>query len=174
MLTNYSYFSDYYHTAQSGKIINLIQFFASKKIRITKRWNYYADAIVQKTDQSAPIKVPLLFTRSRLAYEGQFFKNLTLSAGLEVRYYTPYKPYNYSPFIGQFVPQNNITISNRPDVTAFIHFRIKTFTGYIRTENLNTLSLSNGFQFTHNNYAAPHYPTPGKIIRFGIQWWFIN
>lgn len=174
LITNYTYFYDYYRKTQTSKVINLIQFFASKKIRLTKRWNYYADAALQQTDPSAPIKVPFIFTRSRLAYEGNFFKNLNLSAGLEVRYYTPYKAYNYSPVVGQFIPQDTVTISNRPDVAAFVHFRIKTFTGYIRTENLNSVSFSNGFQFTNNNYAAPHYPTQGMIIRFGIQWWFVN
>lgn len=174
LLTNYAYFIDFHHTAQYSKIINVLQLFASKKIRVSKRWNYYADAMVQQTDAAAPIKVPLLFTRSRLAYEGIFFKNLNLSMGLEVRYYTPYKPYNYSPVMGQFVPQDTVTISNRPDVSAFLHFRIKSFTGYVRTENLNTVSFANGFQFTHNNYAAPHYPTPGMILRIGIQWWFVN
>lgn len=174
LITNYAYFRDFHHTAQYSKIINLLQLFASKKIRINKRWNYYADATVQQTDAAAPIKVPLLFTRSRLAYEGVFFKNLNLSTGLEVRYYTPYKPYNYSPVMGQFVPQDTVTINNRPDVAAFMHFRIKSFTGYIRMENLNTVSFANGFQFTHNNYAAPHYPTPGMMLRIGIQWWFVN
>lgn len=30
LLTNYTYFRDYYHTAQSGKVINILQVFASK------------------------------------------------------------------------------------------------------------------------------------------------
>ncbi|MEJ7626760.1 MAG: putative porin [Ferruginibacter sp.] len=174
LLTNYTYFYNYYQSRQASKLINILQFFASKKIKITKRWNYYADATIQLTDATSPVKVPFLYTRSRFAYEGVFFKNLNLSAGLEIRYYTPYKAYDYSPVVGQFIPQDTVVISNTPDVTAFVHFRIKTFTAFIRTENLNTVSFSNGFQFTNNNYAAPHYPTPGMIIRFGIQWWFIN
>jgi len=72
------------------------------------------------------------------------------------------------------MPQDTSSISNRPDITAFMHFRIKTFTGYLRAENLNTISFYNGFGFTHNNFAAPHYITPGLIIRLGIQWNFVN
>ncbi|MEO5944731.1 MAG: putative porin [Ferruginibacter sp.] len=174
LITNYTYFTDYYHTDQYGKIINLLQITAAKKIRLTKRFNYYIDAAAQQTDPNAPVKVPLLFTRSRLAFEGTFYKNLNVSTGLEVRYYTPYKADNYSPLVGQFVPQDTVTIANRPDVTAYLNFRIKGFTAYIRVENLNTLNLTNGFDFTHNNFAAPHYPTQGEMIRFGIRWWFIN
>ncbi len=174
IITNLAYFSDYYHTAQSSKVINLLQVYASKKIKLTKRWNWYADVIVQQTDGSAPVKVPLLFTRSRLAYEGIFFKNLNLSTGLEVRYFTPFEAYNYSPLVGQFTPQDTITLKNLPDIAAFFHFRIKSFTLYIRAENLNAVSFSNGFGFTNNNFAAPHYPTQGFILRFGIQWGFVN
>jgi hypothetical protein len=174
LITNYTYFYDYYHTRQTAKIINLLQVFASKTVRLSKWINYYGEATLQQTDPAAPIKVPLLYTRSRIAFEGNFYKNLNLSTGLEIRYFTPYKADNYSPLVGQFFPQDSLRISNRPDVNAFLHFRIKTFTGYIRAENLNTISFKNGFGFKNNNFAASHYPTPGLMIRFGIQWWFIN
>ena len=174
IITNLAYFSDYYHTAQSSKVINLIQVSASKKIKLSKRIFWYADATVQEVDGSAPVKVPLLFTRNRVAFEGTFYKNLRVSTGVEIRYYTPYKAYNYSPVMGQFAPQDSFKLKNLPDITAFFHFRIKAFTAFVRADNLNTISFTNGFSFTHNNYAAPHYPTEGLIIRFGIQWGFVN
>lgn len=173
-ITNYLYFSDYKTTAQYGKVINLLQLSAAKKIRVNRRWNWYIEATVQQTDAAAPIDLPLVYTRNRIAYEGLFFKNLNLSTGFEIRYYTPYKAYNYSPVMGQFTPQDSITISNRPDINAFLHFRIKSFTGYFRAENLNTIKIRGGFGFNHNNFAAPHYIYPGLIIRFGIQWNFVN
>ena len=174
LVTNYTFFSNYYKTAQYSKLINIIQVFASKKFRISKRWNYYADLVFQQTDGAAPIKLPLLFTRNRLAFEVRFYKNLNISTGLEARYYTGYKANNYSPVMGQFMPQDSVTIKNLPDVAAFVHFRIKGFTAYIRAENLNTVSFANGFGFINNNFAAPHYPTQGFIFRLGIQWWFVN
>ncbi len=174
LITNLAYFSDYYHTAQTSKVINLLQVYAAKKIKVYKRWNWYIDATAQQTDGSAPIKVPLLFLRNRFAYEGIFYKNLNLSTGIEVRYFTPYEAYNYSPVMGQFMPQDTFKLKNLPDISAFLHFRIKSFTGFIRAENLNTVSFSNGFGFTNNNFAAPHYPTQGFMFRFGIQWGFVN
>jgi hypothetical protein len=173
-ITNYTYFTGYYTTEKFSRIINILQLGASKKISLSKRWNLYSDATVQITDAASPIRLPLVFTRNRLAYEGVFFKNLYLSTGLEVRYYTPYKAYDYSPLMGQFFPQDSISISNRPDVTAFLHFRIRTFTGYLRADNLNSVSFSNGFGFPKSNFAAPHYIYPGFLFRFGIQWNFVN
>ena len=173
-ITNYLFFTGYYKTDQYNRPINLLQLSASKKIKLSKRWNLYTEATLQQTDAAAPVKVPLLYTRNRIAYEGLFYKNLNLSTGFEFRYYTPYKAYNYSPVMGQFTPQDSVTISNRPDISAFLHFRIKSFTAYLRAENLNSISFTNGFGFTHNNFAAPHYLYPGLIIRFGIQWNFVN
>lgn len=174
ILTNYTYFNNLYQTTQSSKLINLLQVNASKKIKLTKKWNWYADVTAQLIDGSAPIKLPLLFTRSRLAYEGIHFKNLSMSAGLEVRYFTPFEANNYSPVMGQFTPQDSFKLQNLPDIHAFFHFRIKGFVAYIRAENLNTVSFTNGFGFINNNFAAPHYPTQGFIFRFGIQWAFVN
>lgn len=174
LITNYAYLTSYYQSGQSSKIINVLQATVSKKIRLSKRWNWYIDAALQQTDAAAPIKVPLLYTRNRLAFEGNFYKNLFLSTGLEVRYYTPYEMYNYSPLTGQFVPQDTMRVKNLPDVHAFLHFRIKTFTGFLRAENLNTASFKNGFGFVNNNYASPYIPSPGMIIRFGVRWWFVN
>jgi hypothetical protein len=173
-ITNYSYFKNYYQTDQYSTLINIIQVQGAKKFRIAKHLRLYSDIIVQQTDAAAPVTVPLFYTRQRLAFEGVFFKNLNLSTGIEGRYYTPFKAYNYSPVMGQFFPQDTVTIKNRPDISAFFHFRIKSFTGLIRLENLNTIDFSQGFGFTRNNFAAPNYPTPGLVFRIGVQWNFIN
>lgn len=173
-ITNYLYLKDYYHTDQYSRVINLLQLTAAKKIKLSKRWNWYIEAAVQQTDASAPIRVPLVYARNRFAYESVFFKNLNLSTGVEIRYYTPYKLYNYSPIMGQFMPQDSITSANRPDVSAFMHFRIRSFTGYLRMENLNTINITDGFGFTHKNSGVPGYIYPGRYLRFGIQWNFVN
>ena len=90
-----------------------------------------------------------------------------------MNYSTPYKANNYSPVMGQFFPHDS-TIANLPNVAYFFDFRIKSFTGLLRLENLNTVNLSNGLAFTNNNFAAPHYPTPGMILRLGVRWNFVN
>jgi len=173
-LTNYAYFINYYKADQNSTLINILQVQGYKKFRITRHLNLYSDAIVQQTTANAPIKVPLVYTRQRLAFEGHFFKNLDLSTGLDISYNTPYKANNYSPVLGQFFAQDTVTINNRPTVGAFFDFRIKTFRGLVKVENLNTMNFADGFSFTKNNFAAPHYPIPGFIFRIGVCWAFIN
>jgi len=174
VLSNYTYFKNYFESAQSASLINLAQLSISKKIKFTKNLAWYVDANFQYIDGASPIHVPFFYSRQRVAFEGLFYKNLNLCTGLEARYYTGYKADNYSPLNGQFFLQNNQTIKNSPDIAAFLNFRIKAFTGFLRAENLNTLNFNDGFSFTNNNFAAPQYPTQGLMIRFGTQWWFVN
>ncbi|MEO7121273.1 MAG: putative porin [Ginsengibacter sp.] len=173
-IANYTYYKNYYQAAQFSGLVNLTQFIASTKNKISRHLSLYSDFIVQQTTGNNPIRVPLFFTRQRLAFEGNFFKNLFLSTGLDVKYNTPYKANNYSPVVGKFFPQDSTTISNLPDVDLFFDFRIKTFTGLIKIENLNTVDVSHGFGFTNNNLAALGYPIPGFIFRIGVQWNFVN
>ncbi|MEQ1552908.1 MAG: putative porin [Ferruginibacter sp.] len=174
LINNFAYFSNFHKNEQYAKPINILQIMASKKIRLKKNIYYYGDVILQKTDKAAAIKLPLIYTRSRVAYEGSLYKNLLLSAGIEMRYYTAYKANNYAPITGQFTPQDTMVIKNLPDISAFLHFRIRSFAAYLRAENLNTMSFKNGFGFVNNNFAAIHYPTQGFMIRFGIKWWFVK
>jgi hypothetical protein len=173
-ITNYAYFKNFYQTDQLAGLINLTQITASKKTKIVGHLNLYSDFIIQQTASNSPVHVPLFYTRQRVAFEGNFFKNLNLSTGIDVKYNTPYKADNYSPVMGKFFPQDSVTISNLPQLNAFFNFRIKSFTAFVKAENINTAEISEGLSFTNNNFSAPLYPTPGLIIRFGIKWAFVN
>jgi hypothetical protein len=95
--------------------------------------------------------------------------------GVELRYHTPFKADDYSPFVGQFFYQENTTISNRPEVNLFGNFRIKSFNAFVRLENLQSLNVTNGkVNFTAENKYVPHYYYPGLWLRVGIWWRFIN
>jgi hypothetical protein len=173
-IANYTYFKNFYQTDQFNGLVNITQITASTHAKIVGHLNLYSDFVVQQTAGNNPVRVPLFYTRQRLAFEGNFFKNLNLSTGLDVNYNTPYKMYNYSPVMGKFFPQDSVTISNLPQVSAFFDFRIKSFFAFIRAENLNTLKIQPDFGFNNNSFAAPLYPLPGLVIRFGIKWGFVN
>jgi hypothetical protein len=173
-IANYTYFKNFYQTDQFNGLVNITQITASTHAKIVGHLNIYSDFIIQQTTGNNPVRAPLFYTRQRLAFEGNFFKNLNLSTGLDINYNTPYKPYNYSPVMGKFFPQDSITISNLPQVNAFFDFRIKSFFAFIRAENLNTLKIQPDFGFNNNSFAAPLYPLPGLVIRFGIKWGFVN
>lgn len=176
VLSNYTYIKEYYKLQQEAALFNVLQVAAEKTIKLGKRWFWRADLYLQQAVGSAPVHFPSLFTRNRIGYEGNLgFKNLDIAFGTEVRYRAPYKADGYSPVLGQFFYQDSITISNMPDISAYVHFRIRPFKAYIRAENLNAARSTNqGFNFTNNNLIAPGYALPGLQIRVGVWWSFVN
>lgn len=174
-IANYAYLTDYYQKDQYGGLVNLTQGTLSVKSNLRGHLNLYSDFIIQQTAGTNPIRVPLFYTRQRLAFEGRFFKNLGLSTGLDIRYNSPYKANHYSPVLGRFFAQDTTRISNLPTINGFFNFKIReNFVMYINVENLNTVDFKNGFSFTKNSFAAPYYPTPGFVFIFGIKWDMVN
>jgi hypothetical protein len=168
------YFDSFYTARQEATLFNVLQVNFAKKFKLSRFWNWYTEVHLQQTTGDPPVKLPFLFTRNRIAFEGVFYKNLNLSTGVELIYHSPFQRDNYSPFLGQFFVQSSQSFSNRPDINFFTHFRIRSFKGFFRVENLNTLSIKNGFQFTELSKMAPHYPNVGLWLRFGIWWSFVN
>lgn len=168
LVSNYTYFDQFYNAQQEGTLFNILHITGEKMFKLGKHINLYTELHLQQAAGNPPLNLPQILTRNRLAYEGNLgFKNLNLSTGLEFRYHTPYKADNYSPLIGQFVFQDTTTISNKPDVNLFVHFRIKTFSAFVRLENLNAIGKN-------YNFVMPHYPYSPMWFRLGIWWGFVN
>lgn len=174
LMTNYTYITDYYKLQQQNSLFNLLQVSLEKTLKLAKHWNWHAEIYFQQTVGNAPVNVPLVFTRNRIAYEGNFgLKNLDIAFGAEVRYHTPYKADGYSPVLGQFFTQDSVRISDKtPDIDLYLHFRIRPFKAFVRIENVNTIKKDG--TFTNNNLAAPGYAYPGLVFRLGIYWSFVN
>jgi hypothetical protein len=175
LVTNYTYFSSFYERAQASSLFNVLQVSAEKIFRLGRNWNWKTWIVMQQRIGDGPVNLPLISTRNQIGYDGTLgFKNLRISFGLESRYFTEYKAPQYSPVIGQFVFQDTANVRmKRPDIGAYLHFRIKSFTAYVRAENLNTINPTEG-GFTKNNVPTIGYPYPGMQIRVGIYWSFVN
>ncbi|MEN9381620.1 MAG: hypothetical protein RI940_501 [Bacteroidota bacterium] len=174
VIQNYQYFSTGFKPVVYGNLMNYLSAQLEHKVKISKHWSWYDQVTLQALDPNAPVHVPFLLTRQRLAFEGNFYKNLNLSTGLELIYHTNYKADAYMPFTGQFYLQDSYTTQNRPIANAYLNFMIKRFKGYIRLENLNTLLPTSKQYGNAYNFTAQHYPSAGLWFRVGIWWNFIN
>jgi hypothetical protein len=175
LISNYLYVTDYYKLQQESDLFNVFRISALKTFKFGRFWRWHAELYFQQKTGEAQVNLPTLFTRNRFGYEGKLgFRNLDLAVGVEVRAHTPYRADNFSPVLQQFFYQNTTTIANLPRMDAYLNFRIRSFRAYLRFENLNTISVDNGFNFNNHNFAAPGYPTPGMVTRFGINWSFVN
>jgi hypothetical protein len=176
LLTNYTYIKEYFRLSQETALFNVLQIALEKSFRIAKKFAWHSEIYFQQVIGDAPVNLPLLFTRNRLAYEGPTaFKNLNISTGMEFRYHTAYKADGYSPALGQFYYQDSITIKNQlPEISAYLHFRIRPMKFFIRAENLNTVRVLGNLNFTNNLIETPGYPMPGLQLRLGVYWSFVN
>lgn len=174
LINNYQYFSSGYNAAIYQGTIHYIKAQIANQFKLSSHWNWYNEVHLQLVDEKTPVRVPLLLTRQRLAFEGVFYKNLNMSTGLEFIFHSNYKANFYMPFTGQFYQQNDFILSNRPMVNAFYHMRIKRLKAYIRVENLNTLLPSSSTLGNHYNFTTKNYPGTGIWVRVGIWWHFIN
>jgi hypothetical protein len=178
LISNYTFYNNYNEAAQQSTLFNILQVSAEKIFTLYKHWKWHTILTYQQKAGPAPVNFPAFITRNQIGYEGNFgFRNLDLAFGLEVRYYSGYKADAYAPVLGQFYLQNDTTIKqNLPDINAYIHFRIRSFTAYVQAENLNTLQVSSttGFGFNKYNFVAPNYPFMGLQIRIGFFWSFVN
>jgi hypothetical protein len=175
LISNYLYLANFYDLKQENTIFNVLRINATQTLKLGPHWRVYTALWLQQKTGNADVNFPFFYTRDRLAYEGHFFRNLDLSTGVEVRYNAPYPADGYSPMLGRFFFQDTVTINRRPEVSAFFNFRIRSFKAYIRAENLNSVSMGkDGFGFLNNNFAAPGYPYPGLVFRFGFYWSFVN
>lgn len=177
LLTNYSYFTNFYEVNQESTLFNMLRIDLQKTFKIGRRWFWHADIYLQKRIGNADVNAPVIFTRNRFGYEGNLgFRNLDIAFGTEIKYHTPYKADAWSPLLGQFYYQDSVRIENPlPDIAGYVHFRIKSFKFYFRAENLNTAEIVNReFGFTNNKLAAPGYYYPGLQIRVGVYWSFVN
>jgi Putative porin len=177
LLSNYTYLTNYYQVRQASALFNLLEINIKKEFSLTRHWKWRTNTIVQQVAGTAPVHVPLLVSFNQIGYDGNFgFKNLFCSFGTEIRYISGYKADGYSPLTGQWFSQGDSTIRQHlPDIAGYLHFRVRSFTAYIRVEGLNAIGFSpNGFGFYKNNFVAPGYPSAGQVIRFGFVWGFIN
>ncbi|MDE3236554.1 MAG: hypothetical protein KGO81_11415 [Bacteroidota bacterium] len=174
LVSNYAYFDSFFVAKQASTLFNFLHISAEKKFRLARYWNWYTEVHLQQITGDAPVHVPFFLTRNRIAFEGNFYTNLFLSTGLEIRYFTNYQADGYSPMNGQFYYQNDFTTANTPDVNFFFDVRIKSFKAFVRFENLNTLNTAKGFTFDKYNFNRALYPSQGLWFRFGLWWNFVN
>jgi len=174
LIQNFQYFGSGYQPLVYDKALSYMKGTVSNQLKLSTHWNWYNELSLQLVDPNAPLHLPVIFTRQRLAFEGNFFKNLFLSTGLELIYHSAFQPDAYMPLTGQFYLQDQFTTNNRPIANAFLNFRIKRFKGFIRMEQLNTLLATSNQLGTRYQFTAPNYLGTGTWLRVGIWWNFIN
>ncbi len=168
LLANYIYLSGDQTFAQHAPAFNIAQASLQKRFAAGK-WTFSGEGILQTFSGAGPVNLPLFAARAQGAYESAVFRRaLTVAAGAELRYHTPYYADGYTPMFARFYFQDTTRISNPPELTAFFNFRIKRFRGTLAGDQLQQLL------FRRNVLRSPGYPAPNALFRFGFSWVLVN
>ncbi|MBL7771782.1 MAG: hypothetical protein JNM95_02835 [Chitinophagaceae bacterium] len=152
---------------QYGSLIPVTQGLISKTFA-WRNWKMDNDVFFQQAPNNSPIHIPNFATSNRLYLNRNILKEkLAIATGIEMRYNSPFKTDLYIPVFQSFTPQYTRTISNIPGFSYFFNFKIKRFRAALSFDEIQQL-------YAVNNLNYPLYPTPNFMIRFKLNWVFIN
>jgi len=183
VINNYFYINDSEKPAQYNIPFNVTAFWIRK---VFKAGNWYLDneLVYQQAPVNAPVNVPALMGRHALSYERSMFKNaIKIATGAEVRYQTSYNLPGYDAILNQFFYQNNSYVSNNPEFSIFLNFRVKHLRAFVMVDQLQQVFLSNTINYVGTpviNYNGsgynyvPVYAAQNTMVRFGFSWVLIN
>ena len=168
LVSNLIYWDTLAFPQQSDTITNIGQIMVRWKLNY-KNFHFDNSVVLQQTDNSI-LRFPTVATKHSLYFEGNIFKRALFGrVGLDFRYNSAYYFDDFQPVTGQFHQQNDWKMSMLPVVDAFVSFQVKSFRGFAKLENVNSLIAANQVYFT-----APNYPMRDWTFRFGISWYFTD
>ncbi len=165
---NYLYLSAGGQLSQSAGLFQVTQGVVEKTFR--KGIFVSANELwLQQLTGGGPVHVPLLQSRHTLGIETRILKNaVAIATGLEIRYHTPYEADGYSPLFNRFFYQSAQTVSNIPQGSAYLNFKVKRLRATISLDQLQQLIKP------ENVIQYPGYPAQSFTLRFGFVWTLIN
>lgn len=132
--------------------------------------NWETQLTYQKSTDDAILAVPTFNVYTNLFLHFKVAKVLSVDLGADLRYFSKYKAPDYSPALGQFTVQNNgennVEVGDYPFVGVYANMHLKHTRFFLMMSHVNA---SRGDYF-----LTPHYPTNGRILRFGVSWNFFN
>ncbi len=167
-IENYVYMDENAFPKQYADLININSFSLNKNF-IFRKWHLNNTLTYQKTDKDGILHIPNWVTENTLYNEKKYFKNALLMAlGLSVNYNSLYYADAFMPSNALFYLQNEKQVGGYARIDVFAIAKIKTARIFLRMEN-----AFDGV-FKKSYYLIPHYPMPGRVLKFGLVWRFFD
>jgi|WetSurMetagenome_2_1015567.scaffolds.fasta_scaffold18499_2 hypothetical protein len=172
IIDNYIYFGSDAMPAQHSGALSVISLRLRKEFVV---WKLHWDntLLFQQSSNSDVLSLPLAAARTSFFFDHVFRfpatkGELSVQAGGELFYYTPYNAYAYMPATGRYYNQTATETGNYPYVSAFLNLKLKRTRFFIMLDHLNS-GLS-GYDY----YLIPGYPMNVRTLRYGLAWTFYN
>lgn len=168
LLNNFIYSDTSGIIRQSGVPITVIQAFLRKDFQL---WKIHLDNdLAWQTSSEKILRLPALFGKHSLYFEGKLFKVLDTRIGVDLRYQTDFLANTYFPLTGQFRLNDRQTVGWFPGLDVYGSFRVTKFRAFFKWEDLGRLFLTNQYFYQTAYYPLP----PGSGFRFGFKWRFTD
>ena len=117
-----------------------------------------------------PLPTLNIFTNLYLGFK--IAKVLGVELGADMTYFTKYYAPDFCPQLNQFAIQkteaSRVELGGFPFIDAYANFCLKGVRFFLVMTNV----INKGAN--HMKFLAPHYPTNGSVIHFGVSWPFFN
>ncbi|MBR4851205.1 MAG: putative porin [Tidjanibacter sp.] len=122
------------------------------------------------TDQTV-VPVPTVAANISYFLKFQPVKNvLTVKAGVDVWWNSPYYAQAYNPATMMFYNQREAEIGNYPYANVFLVAKWKTMRIFLQYQHAS----ENLFEDYKASFSVPYYPYNRALFKYGISWYFDN
>lgn len=126
----------------------------------------------QHTSDEAALPLPSLNIFTNLYLKFKIAHELAVEFGGDCYFFTKYYAPEYCPSISNYAVNENadtrVEVGGYPYVDVYANMHLK------RTRFFIMYSHVNAGGGDRNYFLTPHYPTNGRILRFGLSWNFYN
>ena len=126
----------------------------------------------QRSSKQDVLPLPTWNFFSNLYLKFRVAKVLGVELGTDVTYFTKYYAPDFCPGINQFAIQqteaSRVELGGYPFMDIYANLALKGVRFFLTMTN-----VLNG-SGNHMKFLAPHYPTNGSVIHFGVSWPFFN
>jgi hypothetical protein len=132
-----------------------------------KKWGSDHKVMYQTVGDTSVLHLPTWSTHHNLFWERSLLNNsFVLRTGIEARYISEFYGDAFMPATGTFYLQDSLSTGNVWFIDVFADVKIKTAAFFIKMEN-----AADGW-ITGKYFLTPHYPGPGRALKFGVRWQF--
>ncbi len=167
-VNKYQYYNS---TSEPDQLSNKVKIFRGQIRKDFHIGRIHSDnsIIFQKVMNSDSIHIPSFMPELSVYYQiPPSKKGVQANLGIDFSYVSKYYGDLYNPASGVFYYQDSLKTEGFPLVDLFLCFKIKTARIYVKLENIGDGIFGTGY------YMIPHYPMPGRSVKFGISWKFFD
>ena len=182
-IQNYTYFGMTYDATDDGRTAmdagvyqagSNINLFTVQLMQDFQLGPLHWDNIItyQNSSDEDALPVPSLNVFTNLYLKFKIVKELSVELGADMYYFTKYYASDYCPQLSQYAVQMNeeskVKIGGYPFLDVYLNMHLK------HTRFFVMMSHVTGGSGSMEYFLTPHYPTNGRILRFGLSWNFFN